>query len=272
VIRELLSLDCKDKPLIEIWNKIDLMANYTEITEDPSRALQSIDLIAALNTELSSISGAARLTESKISLIAETLNKEVEGHQLHQSKNEKRKSKKRGNLEEDDESWLLHPPQTDIDYDADKDSDSLPFKARQRQNNQKHNKTAAPEAVVAPIITATRITERFVPVQIQSHQTNATGLSNVFRALNSEISKDHFIVVASAKTGFGLEGLLEKLESLLELFHRPLSLFIPYEADQSLISLIHAQGKIWKLEYQEKGVYIECSLPDALAERLKPFS
>jgi GTP-binding protein HflX len=71
--------------------------------------------------------------------------------------------------------------------------------------------------------------------------------------------------VISAKTGAGLDSLLEKIAALLEPSQRRLQLLIPYDKG-ALIAKIREEGKIFSQEYAENGTAL-----DALVDR-KLFS
>ena len=62
--------------------------------------------------------------------------------------------------------------------------------------------------------------------------------------------------VISAKTGFGLEELLEKTAKLLAPTHRRLRLCIPY-AQSGLINEILREGKLFSQEYVPEGTLVD---------------
>jgi GTP-binding protein HflX len=78
-------------------------------------------------------------------------------------------------------------------------------------------------------------------------------------------------LLVSASTGEGISELLAKIETLLprpELFVRVL---VPY-ARGDLVSRIHSEGKVAKLEHRESGTYIETLVKPALASELASFA
>ena len=77
-------------------------------------------------------------------------------------------------------------------------------------------------------------------------------------------------LLVSAATGEGVRELLEKIESLLpkpELF---LKVLVPYSRGD-LVSRIHSEGKVAKLEHRETGTYVETLVKPALASELSGF-
>ena len=77
-------------------------------------------------------------------------------------------------------------------------------------------------------------------------------------------------LLVSAATGEGVAELLEKIELLLpkpELFMKVL---VPYSRGD-LVSRIHSEGKVAKLEHRETGTYVETLVKPGLASELNGF-
>jgi GTP-binding protein HflX len=77
-------------------------------------------------------------------------------------------------------------------------------------------------------------------------------------------------LLVSAATGEGVAELLEKIELLLpkpELF---LKVLVPYFRGD-LVSRIHSEGKVAKLEHRETGTYVETLVKPGLASELAGF-
>ena len=77
-------------------------------------------------------------------------------------------------------------------------------------------------------------------------------------------------LLVSAATGEGVPELLEKIELLLpkpELF---LKVLVPYSRGD-LVSRIHSEGKVAKLEHRETGTYVETLVKPGLASELAGF-
>lgn len=78
-------------------------------------------------------------------------------------------------------------------------------------------------------------------------------------------------LLVSATTGEGMAELLQSIESLLpkpELFMKVL---VPYSRGD-LVSRIHSEGKVSKLEHRESGTYIETLVKPGLASELEVFA
>lgn len=77
-------------------------------------------------------------------------------------------------------------------------------------------------------------------------------------------------ILVSAATGVGIQELLEKIESLLpkpEIFVR---VMLPYSRGD-LVSRIHSEGKVSKIEHRETGTYVETLVKPALASELSAY-
>jgi GTP-binding protein HflX len=78
-------------------------------------------------------------------------------------------------------------------------------------------------------------------------------------------------LLVSAATGEGIPELLERIEFLLpkpELFVKVL---VPYSRGD-LVSRIHSEGKVAKLEHRETGTYLETLVKPGLASELESFA
>ena len=77
-------------------------------------------------------------------------------------------------------------------------------------------------------------------------------------------------LLVSAATGEGMQELLQKIETLLprpELFVKVL---LPYSRGD-LVSRIHSEGKVSKLEHREDGTYVETLVKPGLASELSAY-
>lgn len=86
------------------------------------------------------------------------------------------------------------------------------------------------------------------------------------RELNDE--KARTCVKGSAKTGEGLDVLLEALAKVLAERKRVIKVLIPY-SEGALVSEVHKFGTIISEEYRNNGTYIEASLPAEIAGRIE---
>jgi GTP-binding protein HflX len=74
----------------------------------------------------------------------------------------------------------------------------------------------------------------------------------------------------SAKTGDGMDTLMDAIADVLKSLVRTLTVLLPYERSD-LLAKCHAHGIVHALEYVEKGVHITVDLPEALFVELSPF-
>lgn len=78
-------------------------------------------------------------------------------------------------------------------------------------------------------------------------------------------------VAVSALYGEGMEDFVEAVEDALNSMLTPIELVIPYSNGQDL-SVIHEQGVVETIEYQEKGTYVLGRVPQATANRFQKYS
>jgi GTPase len=79
------------------------------------------------------------------------------------------------------------------------------------------------------------------------------------------------VVAVSAETGEGIEDLKNKIVQMLSGFWQRLSLSIPND-QQSLISLLHEQGKIYNKTDVNGRVELDVEVPKKLAEKIRQYS
>lgn len=77
-------------------------------------------------------------------------------------------------------------------------------------------------------------------------------------------------VAISARTGEGIEDLLDMLRSTLYETFSPILVRLPYQQGQ-LISLFHEFGQVERLEHGRKGVLMQGRIPGRLVAQFKPW-
>jgi GTP-binding protein HflX len=78
-------------------------------------------------------------------------------------------------------------------------------------------------------------------------------------------------LLVSATTGEGMAELLQAIESLLPKPEVFMKVLLPYSRGD-LVSRIHSEGKVSKLEHRESGTYIETLVKPGLASELEVFA
>ncbi|WP_166981596.1 GTPase HflX [Paramicrobacterium fandaimingii] len=78
-------------------------------------------------------------------------------------------------------------------------------------------------------------------------------------------------VFASARTGAGVDELLETIERMLP--HPPVevALLVPYDRGD-VISMLHRRGEVTKIDYREDGTYLEAAVSDEIAAQVTEFA
>jgi GTP-binding protein HflX len=77
----------------------------------------------------------------------------------------------------------------------------------------------------------------------------------------------HFI---SARTGEGIDLLLDKMEAIIEADFEQLKLLIPHDR-YDLVARLHREGGVRKEEVRDEGTYVTGSVPDRLISTVTPF-
>ena len=78
-------------------------------------------------------------------------------------------------------------------------------------------------------------------------------------------------VVVSARLGWNIDELLERIEAMLERGFLRLRVRIPYE-QAALVDLFHRRGTIASERHTEKGTLITGSLPARFAGPFRPYA
>lgn len=79
------------------------------------------------------------------------------------------------------------------------------------------------------------------------------------------------VVAISAETGEGLDELINTITRMLSEFWERIRLSIPND-QQSLISMLHDQGRIYYKNYTDGRIELDIEVPKKLAERVRQYS
>ncbi|MEY2694579.1 MAG: hypothetical protein RL142_927 [Actinomycetota bacterium] len=77
-------------------------------------------------------------------------------------------------------------------------------------------------------------------------------------------------LLVSARTGEGVDALLEEVATRLPKPDVKITAVVPYDKG-ALVSKVHLNGKVLVLDYRESGTYIEAFVKQDLAAELEPF-
>ncbi|HJZ12776.1 MAG TPA: GTPase HflX, partial [Acidobacteriota bacterium] len=78
------------------------------------------------------------------------------------------------------------------------------------------------------------------------------------------------VVAVSAQTGEGQETLIDKIVVMLGRYWERVHLSIPLD-QQSLISTLHDQGKIYSKSYVDGRIELDVEIPKKLAEKVRSY-
>lgn len=94
---------------------------------------------------------------------------------------------------------------------------------------------------------------------------------NVAEELQYEAAMmDDYSVAISSKTGQGMVDLVATIEAALMAMLFPIEVLLPYTHGKE-VNMVQEIGHVEELEYRVEGTYIMARVPEALANRLKPF-
>ena len=239
-MQELNRLGCHETPIIELWNKIDLISGTQAEEIQIEAMMRPVDVEALVNdTEeppKSLLEEAASISPTDDSALESDLENEGEDN-LQIDENEEESS------EQSDDDPVFEEAETDKEEDTFQDLESYLLASNAAAQDD------ATESVAKPL---------------KSSETAQSPTSNEKKT--RKVQRKHFTVAASAKTGLGMDIFLETLHTALSLFLVPVKLMIPYNKDDGIIALIHQQGIVDRMEYLEQGTQLECKVPQQLID------
>ena len=83
-------------------------------------------------------------------------------------------------------------------------------------------------------------------------------------------ARDENAVMISAKTGQGIEALLERIEALLATKKKKVTIRLPYNK-ASMIGAIHSEGSVMDTRYTEEGVELDAVIDQSLYGRFREY-
>lgn len=98
-----------------------------------------------------------------------------------------------------------------------------------------------------------------------------TVLNKCDRLVMPPLSLDKKTAAISAKTGEGLEKLLEKISLNLPETHRRLTLLLPY-SEGALASEVRETGKVYTEEFRSDGIYLDANIDVRLCHKVQDYA
>jgi len=81
---------------------------------------------------------------------------------------------------------------------------------------------------------------------------------------------DDYSVAISSKTGEGMTDLVSTIEDAMMGLLVPIEVILPY-ANGKEVNMVQEVGHVEEMEFREEGTYLLARVPEAVANRLKPF-
>jgi GTP-binding protein HflX len=82
---------------------------------------------------------------------------------------------------------------------------------------------------------------------------------------------EDFTVAVSALEGDGMQDFVSVVEDAMSSLLVPIEVELPYSKGEEL-NIVHEQGNVEVVDYREKGTYVRALVPQAVANRLEPYS
>lgn len=98
-----------------------------------------------------------------------------------------------------------------------------------------------------------------------------TVLNKCDRLVMPPLSLDKKTAAISAKTGEGLDKLLEKISLNLPETHRRLTLLLPY-SEGALASEVRETGKVYTEEFRSDGIYLDANIDVRLCHKVQDYA
>jgi len=95
---------------------------------------------------------------------------------------------------------------------------------------------------------------------------NKADLRDPNLSIDNNTEGDH--VYISAKTGYGIDVLIDRLYEIFQRDHRIVDILIPYTVGD-LLDRLHSEAEILSEAYEENGTRIRALCPAALANSLE---
>jgi hypothetical protein len=107
----------------------------------------------------------------------------------------------------------------------------------------------------------------WMPVLEEEVSSPDSSSSEVFRPRSQQV----FVCAVSAKTGDGFDGFMDTLELAVSSGFVRMECFVPFAEDVGVTSSILLKGVVEHLEYSAAGTHLSCRVPKILAETLRRF-
>ena len=82
---------------------------------------------------------------------------------------------------------------------------------------------------------------------------------------------EDYSVAISSKTGDGMIDLVSTIEDALMALLLPIEVLLPYTHGKE-VNMVQEVGHVEEIDYRVEGTYIQARVPEAIANRLRPFS
>ena len=249
VLAELAAVGCTDKPIVELWNKVDAMEDPVAVIEEAKNVPVEADLLDTQDYFDKELPGDGGGEE------------EVETQDKDQGTKEE--------IEDDDDEYA--PIREGMEPESLASSRNLSRRERRSRERQPFNSESRDRETSLDASTWHKKNEK--ARKQRSREATATRRHATPRGkAQAVVPRNIKVVAASARSGLGFRNFVSCLEDALSLRLKPIDVFIPYDKDDGLIDIIHTSGKVDSTHYGTAGTSLSCRVPSDLLSRLLPYT
>lgn len=275
VLKELAAIGCTDVPIVELWNKIDVVSNPVEIMLEASKVPVDIDAVFGVKSDSESVAvdsassvSTDLITDADVgvptaaiptSTSSDTTKQrtpsfqEAKRAQAYSAYND---GKGQGGLDKSSKGYksargTKRAPVVDNYFWSGEDGEYI------TQSDSTSSTSSIPGSFSSS--TSDGAVYDSINPTMNSSKPTATSRGQIFT------------VAASVKSGLGFNNFLIALEKALTLKHETVTLFVPYDKDDGTVALVFSQATIESVEYKDTGTFIICKVTDNLMAKVERF-
>lgn len=258
VLAELAAVGCTGKPIVELWNKVDL-------AEDPQAVMQE-----AHNMPLETDLLQTRDYFDQVLPLSALEEEESEETEFEETKAKEMVEVEVEGQEEDDEYAPIREGMDPESLQGTKDLSRRERRSQAKRPFDSGSRGSSGGPAVGPLDTS-EWHKQNEKARRRRDRESTTVRSRQDSKETTFVPRNIRVVAASAKSGLGFHFFVSSLEDALSIRLTPIKVFIPYDKDDGLIDVIHTSGKVDSANYGTAGTSLVCRVPEDLYSRLLPF-
>lgn len=276
VLKELAAIGCTNIPIVELWNKIDMMPNSVEVMLEASRVPVDVEGVfgtkpisddTAISTYVTTDSNFDESNNIKSNRIVSdsstSTNTSPPKHKAPSFSESKRNQAYSGYSKDgkggSSGRGAKRVPVEDNYFWSGEDDEYITQDAPITYSKSVPTSTSS-----------TMTTTGNDDMESFSNQNQEESMSAI-SSTDTSGTGPLFTVAASVKSGLGFNNFLLTLEKALTLKQETVVLFVPYDKDDGTVTLVFSQATIESVEYKDTGTYIVCKISDSMLAKVNKF-